>query len=74
MSRSERYEVVLVDPPVLHPMLPSLGTKVLAPACVQAGVRARVLEANVLFAGRIGFHRCGRRQSHHNGQRSYYVS
>ena len=58
--KQDGYDVVLVDPPVLHPMLPALGSKVLAPACERVGVRARVLEANIAFAGRVGFQVCGR--------------
>ncbi|MCP5058190.1 MAG: RiPP maturation radical SAM protein 1 [bacterium] len=52
--------VVLVVPPVLHPNMPPLGTSVLAPACVQAGVPTRVVEANVAFAAKVGFEFCGR--------------
>jgi ribosomal peptide maturation radical SAM protein 1 len=50
--------VVLVVPPVLHPVQPSLGAFVIAPAVRRAGVSARVLEANVAFAAHIGFDFC----------------
>lgn len=47
--------MVLVVPPVLHAVQPSLGAFVLAPAVKRAGVSCRVIEANVAFAGRLGF-------------------
>lgn len=57
-AREGQADVVLVVPPVLHPIQPSLGAFVLAPAVRRAGVSSRVIEANVAFAGRIGFDLC----------------
>src|SRR5438445_695363 len=57
-TREDEAAVVLVVPPVLHPVQPSLGAFVLAPAVTRAGVPARVIEANVAFAGRVGFDFC----------------
>jgi ribosomal peptide maturation radical SAM protein 1 len=57
-SPEREAQVVLVIPPVLHPVQPSLGAFVLAPAIARAGVTARVIEANVAFAGMVGFDVC----------------
>lgn len=51
--------LVLVVPPVLHPMMPPLGANLLAPSCAAAGVPARVVEANLEFASRVGFENAG---------------
>jgi ribosomal peptide maturation radical SAM protein 1 len=56
--REPEVAVVLVVPPVLHPVQPSLGAFVLAPAVRRVGLQARVIEANVAFAGRVGFDVC----------------
>jgi ribosomal peptide maturation radical SAM protein 1 len=60
-TRNEQHgePLVLVVPPVLHPMMPPLGANLLAPSCIRAGVATRVVEANLGFAARIGFHACG---------------
>ena len=50
--------LVLVVPPVLHPMMPPLGANLLAPSCIRAGVPTRIVEANIAFAARVGLHNC----------------
>jgi ribosomal peptide maturation radical SAM protein 1 len=55
----ERADVVLVVPPVLHPGMPPLGAHLLRPSCEAAGLSTRVVEANLDFAGRVGFQQCG---------------
>ncbi len=55
-----REPLILVVPPVLHPMMPPLGANLLAPSCAQAGVPARVVEANLAFAARVGFETASR--------------
>jgi len=61
-SHSQRTEadLVLVVPPVLHPLLPPLGANVLGPSCIAAGVSTRIVEANMAFAARVGFETCSR--------------
>lgn len=55
-----RHSLILVVPPVLHPVMPPLGANLLAPSCQAAGISTRVVEANVAFAGRVGFEVAGR--------------
>ncbi len=57
-NRQHGEPLVLVVPPVLHPMMPPLGANLLAPSCIRAGVPTRVVEANLGFAARVGFHAC----------------
>lgn len=47
--------VVLVVPPVVNPLIPTLGGAVLAPALRQAGIPTWVHYASVTFAGSFGF-------------------
>jgi len=57
-TRKSREPLVLVVPPVLHPMMPPLGANLLAPSCIRAGVPTRIVEANIAFATRVGFQNC----------------
>ncbi|HEX7579304.1 MAG TPA: RiPP maturation radical SAM C-methyltransferase, partial [Thermoanaerobaculia bacterium] len=50
--------VVLVVPPVINPLFPTLGAALLAPACRRQGVEARVHYANIAFARRVGVRLC----------------
>ncbi len=59
-TQNNGEDVILVVPPVLYPSLPTLGTSVLAPACVRAGISTRIVEANIAFAARVGFDFCSR--------------
>ena len=56
----ESSSLILVVPPILHPVMPPLGANLLAPGCEMAGIATQVVEANVAFAGRIGFELAGR--------------
>ncbi|MBI4694511.1 MAG: RiPP maturation radical SAM protein 1 [Gammaproteobacteria bacterium] len=62
MSRDQSGAIplVLVVPPVLHPVMPPLGANLLAPTCIAAGIPTRVVEANVGYAARVGFAIAGR--------------
>ena len=53
-------QVILVVPPVLYPGIPTLGPSILAPACREQGVSARVHYANLRFAEQFGFEICAR--------------
>jgi len=46
--------VVLVVPPVLNPLFPTLGAAVLAEACRGKGIGVRIQYANITFAARVG--------------------
>ena len=53
-------QVILVVPSVLYPGIPTLGPSILAPACREQGVSARVHYANLRFAAQFGFEICAR--------------
>ena len=57
-TRKSGEPLVLVVPPVLHPLMPPLGANLLAPSCIDAGVPTRIVEANLDYAARVGFHNC----------------
>lgn len=59
-SPVDQTPLVLVVPPVLHPVMPPLGANLLAPTCIAAGIATHVIEANIAYAARVGFEIAGR--------------
>ncbi len=53
--RESDVSVVLVVPPVISPVIPTLGAAVLRASCARAGIPARLHYANISFAARVGF-------------------
>ncbi len=53
--RDPAVPVVLVVPPVVSPLIPTLGAAVLGASCARAGIAARLHYANITFAARVGF-------------------
>jgi ribosomal peptide maturation radical SAM protein 1 len=58
LRRGNDVSVILVVPPVINPIIPTLGAPVLAPACRKAGIQTHVHFASVTFAAKVGFELC----------------